>query len=521
MNPDGNNALDETIAITYEVRVRNVLGNQQNTMLNNSAVFSWQTSDQSTNPLASTPHPASFGPVQAPNVTVVEPQINTTKSVSPTSGADAGDLVTYTINFQSLASRPTAFDTVFTDQLPPQLQSYVITGVTDSAGVLGIASFQIAPGNLLQLVPGTTVDMAPDRLVTVTVQGNLISTINPNQTVTNTARAAWTSLDGDLPLIERTGRRIGSDASVLNNYVSQGSVSFNARNVAIAKAIVSTSETSTTANNLLTIGEIVRYRVALTVPEGQTLNLQIQDLLPPGLTFLNDGTATYQTNAPGSLTSSAFDALPGLGVLPGAPTAFDDRHVGSNNSPTADPDNFVTGTDVFFKLATSPTRIGIISRPNRSSSSLMPSRTTRLPGSNDAGDIRNNQARATNNSNNATLATTPLVNSTIVEPNLSVAKTLIGPPTVQAGGPVSFEVVVSAASGTNRTTAFDIVVEDNVPAEIENVIVTVTGTAGHRRGPAGFHHDRERGHDHCRFHGPRQHVDGHHRRDRRGGYSAR
>ena len=118
-NLDGNNAQDETIAITYEVRVRNVLGNQQGTLLNNSAVFGWQTADQSTNPLASTPHGATVGPVQAANVTVVEPQINTSKSVSPTSGADAGDLVTYTINFQSLGSRPTAFDTVFTDPLPP------------------------------------------------------------------------------------------------------------------------------------------------------------------------------------------------------------------------------------------------------------------------------------------------------------------------------------------------------------------------------------------------------------------
>ena len=104
-------------------------------------------------------------------MTVVEPQINTSKSVSPTSGADAGDPVTYTVSFQSLASRPTAFDAVLTDQLPAQLESYVITGVTDSAGLLGIGYFEIAAGNLLQLVPRTTVDMAPGRLVTVTVTG--------------------------------------------------------------------------------------------------------------------------------------------------------------------------------------------------------------------------------------------------------------------------------------------------------------------------------------------------------------
>ena len=360
------------------------------------------------------------------------------------------------------------------------MQRQLLDGSAEGFNVVVCINSEITSANLVQLIPGTTVDIAPGRLVTVTVQGNLIPTINPNQTVTNTARAAWTSLNGDLPLIERTGADgPGPDASVLNNYVSQGTVSFNAQNVAIAKAIVSTSETSTTANNLLTIGEIVRYRVALTVPEGQTLNLQIQDILPPGLTFLNDGTATYQTNAPGSLTSSAFDALPGLGVLPGAPTAFDDRHVGSNNSPTADADVFSTGTDVFFKFATLTNTDRNNSTPEQiivEFNAIADNNSTAE--SNDAGDVVANRARATNNQNNANLATTPPVNSTIVEPNLSVAKTLIGPPTVQAGGPVSFEVVVSAASGATRTTAFDIVVADNVPAQIENVVVTVTGTTG-------------------------------------------
>ena len=183
---------------------------------------------------------------------------------------------------------------------------------------------------------GTTVDMAPGRLVTVTVQGNLISTINPNQTVTNTARAAWTSLDGDLPLIERTGADgPGPDATVLNNYVSQGSVSFNAQERSDCEGDSLHIRSLHRRQQSLTIGEIVRYSVTLTVPEGQTPNLQIQDLLPTGLTFLNDGTATYRTNAAGkpdfSRLSGRFrDCLPG--VLPGAPTPFDDSHVGSNSS---------------------------------------------------------------------------------------------------------------------------------------------------------------------------------------------
>ena len=179
---------------------------------------------------------------------------------------------------------------------------------------------------------------------------------------------------------ERTGAVGHPDATVLNNYVSQATVSFNAQNVAIAKAIVSTSETSTAANNLLTIGEIVRYRVTLTVPEGQIQNLQIQDLLPTGLTFLNDGTATYQTNAQGSLTSSDFNTLPGLGVLPGVATAFDDHHVGSITRRPPIPTVLSREPTSSSSLPLLPTRIGIMPRPNRSSLSLMPSRITRLRG---------------------------------------------------------------------------------------------------------------------------------------------
>ena len=75
-----------------------------------------------------------------------------------------------------------------------------------------------------------------------------------------------------------------------------------------------------------------------------------------------------------------------------------------------------------------------------------------------------------------------------MEPNLSVAKTVKSafdlttvPPSVLAGGTISFDIVITAADPAttpNTTTAFDVRMQDAVPLEIENVVTTITGTTG-------------------------------------------
>ena len=60
----------------------------------------------------------------------------------------------------------------------------------------------------------------------------------------------------------------------------------------VAASVIGTSLTSTQGNNV-TIGEIVRYRVATTIPFDNTqyASLDLSAALPAGLSFLNDGTA--------------------------------------------------------------------------------------------------------------------------------------------------------------------------------------------------------------------------------------
>ena len=44
------------------------------------------------------------------------------------------------------------------------------------------------------------------------------------------------------------------------------------------------------------IGEIVRFRLVTVIPEGTTLNFQIQDLLPVGLTYIGNPSVVFVTN---------------------------------------------------------------------------------------------------------------------------------------------------------------------------------------------------------------------------------
>ena len=64
---------------------------------------------------------------------------------------------------------------------------------------------------------------------------------------------------------------------------------------AYAKCIQATSELHTTTPDAA-IGEIVRFRLITVIPEGTTLNFQIQDLLPVGLTYIGNPSVVFVTN---------------------------------------------------------------------------------------------------------------------------------------------------------------------------------------------------------------------------------
>ena len=138
----------------------------------------------------------------------------------------------------------------------------------------------------------------------------------------NTATLTWTSLPGphnthDTRLspyndvsTERTGDT-GDPGGSANTYLATSSKRVDVLQPAPVKSVVTTSEPGTPGTTNLAIGEIVRYRVSVVIPEGVTPNVSIQDKLDPGLRYLNDGTTkvAFVTNDAG-MTSSTLSSDP-------------------------------------------------------------------------------------------------------------------------------------------------------------------------------------------------------------------
>jgi hypothetical protein len=102
---------------------------------------------------------------------------------------DAGDLIDYTITFSHTAgSQGTAYDAVLTDTLPIDpfgsgslILTPTVLSVTDSAGTLTTADFTLTGSNATSwtLSNPTPVDVAPGRVVMITVRGTLSNAAMP------------------------------------------------------------------------------------------------------------------------------------------------------------------------------------------------------------------------------------------------------------------------------------------------------------------------------------------------------
>jgi fimbrial isopeptide formation D2 family protein/uncharacterized repeat protein (TIGR01451 family) len=105
-NSNTDDAAVETITLVYRVVTLNVTGNQAGTLLNNSASLTWTGGSS----IAS-----------AANVTVIEPTVTTTKTVSG-SPFDAGNTGTFTITLANpAANSTTAHDVTWSDNIPTGL----------------------------------------------------------------------------------------------------------------------------------------------------------------------------------------------------------------------------------------------------------------------------------------------------------------------------------------------------------------------------------------------------------------
>ena len=359
---------------------------------------------------------------------------------SNVAGLDAGDTVRFVIVIENIGtSYRGAFNVQLRDELP--------AGLTFTSGSLRIVDGSGAALSFTR--PDGTAASDADIF---TAAGIRLS--DPGSTPVDADGVAGGAIDGYNASSGRNIAVVSFDASVDNDAysrlvsgnltnvgvledftnVSSGGASYlpgsaklsdNAtialRNAAVSKSIVATSESSTSGNNVA-IGEIVRYRLQVTVPEGNLANFKLVDALPSGLSFLNDGTAS----------APIFSAGVSSTLRPLTPTVSGSNLTWDFGTLTnSDRDNTIDDTIAleFNALVTN--------------SSGNTNGTTRR----NTGTVSYTGGSANGNTD-----------VKISEPAITISKAVSPTSNVQAGDSLTYTVTVSNAA--NRADAFDLVLND-------------------------------------------------------------
>jgi large repetitive protein len=216
-------------------------------------------------------------------------------------GADAGDVATFRITVENTGGSG-AYQVKVTDTAVANLSSCTLVAVKDGLGanlahnatlgaafpVAGVTLANPLPKNDANPVGGGAPYNTDTALIDVSCPVNAASGFNIN--LVNTANVVWAAAIDSVTLYPQ----ISDTASVTTS------------NPLPVKQLLSTSEAHT-ANPNVVVGEVIRYRLSVAVPEGGPFTYTIQDSLPAGLQFLNDGSTKFalvsQTGS--GLTSSA------------------------------------------------------------------------------------------------------------------------------------------------------------------------------------------------------------------------
>lgn len=482
-NANRVNNVDETITIEYVAVVLNVAGNQGGILLNNEARFYQDTATT----------PVQLGAAQnAPTVTVIEPTVTVAKAFTiptPPATGDAGNPFTFTIMLTNTSGRD-AFEVTLDDTIPALMTGVTLNTVTDTDSQVTLSNFSLV-GNVLTTTTPFDFPADPTRSIVLTFSGTISYAANPGQAITNTAVARWSSMDGNIT--NRSAHSTNDDERTgtypvvqPNDYTSTSAATFTVDSASSAKSIITTSEVhtpetgngsnDTTEARPVTIGEIVRFRLVQPVPEGTSPNFQVRDLLPTGMTFIEGGTIQYGFVYDNVVTSSAVGTLPIPAVVTtGACQIADtsvavacvlpDANIGDSGVTNADPDTYITSTDVYFKFGdlsnndSDPSQEYVVIEFN----ALIDNSDPPPPYNNNAGNTTfNTSAVYVNGAQNGSIS--PAVYVRIVEPLLNPTKTAL-PASGDAGDVITYTLVFSN-TGANASTAYEVTLTDTVPGKM-------------------------------------------------------
>ena len=447
VNSNTDNGVDEVIVIEFTTVTLNVQENQAGATIENTAYFSWESGIVS---------------ASASELIVVEPNLTNNKAASPASG-DAGDLITFTITVTNPAGGTDSYDVTLDDIV---LQSKMTYQIGSFQNISGLAPTSIAETPDLN---ASWDEFPAGSNSQFSFTATLNTSVTPNDRLTNHAVLKFTSLPGDPgqqstynteDSYERTGDETDPGAD-LNDYFVVDSTYVDIIIPSPDKYLIDTSEPDTyTAGTDLAIGEIARYRLSTIIPEGTSSGLQIHDLLPAGLLYLNDGTARLAFVSNGSgITSSIITSCTNDSGSAGDPTSLPTGSVdctfpaGSvTNGGTGEA--FTSGSDPWFDFG------NLTNSDNDTDKEFVVVEFNALAVNvieSQSGTILSNNYRVYEGGEQ--VADSASLDVTIVEPQISMDKTVTSGP-YEAGDVLTYTITISNAAAANSSTAFELEIND-------------------------------------------------------------
>ena len=445
--------------IQVTVQLNNSLINQNTVTFNNTANYTYNR----INGVVGSQTPGQ--PSTTANMTVVEPHISSITKVADNVAPPSGSTITYSVTLaaQGGAGYSDVFDVSLVDNLDLGL-TYVLgsASVTVGAGVAAdnvigdpdiVGDGVTTPQTLSWDLNNSDIDIVAGTSVTISYSVQL-SAVLAGTTLSNTAVAQWTSLDGS-SVVERNGSNgIGG----LNDYIT-ASVIETVTTPGVTATISKTrnSDTYGAGDDNVRIGDIVDYELRLTLSEGTFGNLVLVDTLPQGLKFegivsinSDTGPAPYIAVAPFIHADITAASVVEAGDATTGPTTV----TWSPGSITNQPNNGLSDDFIIVYRA-------------RVLNNVLPQSTLSIPLNNTVDMSYATAIGTVTQSDNDTIITA-------LQPQLTVSKSAApagGDTSIDAGELVNYTVDI-VNSGT--APAYDVVLQDIIPAGMRNGAATVT-----------------------------------------------
>ncbi len=279
--PGTNGLNNATISIIFNATVLNTNINQEGAVIPNNVTFNFTNASGTNQKLTGV----------GPNLTVITPQLSTTKIANPTS-VEGGQTVNFTIQVNNnVTNGAPSYDVQITDPLIGYNNLDILSIVPSNSTM---SYYNNSTSNLLNI---TISELDPNQYLNVTYQANLNNNVTYGQQVNNTVTATGTSLPGDYGTNNATpgapgttnGKRTGDSsqpAGNVNNIIANSTAVTTVRSPTISKNV------NGQKNMNLTIGGTTNENIIASLPEGTTNDLEVVDQLPVGLQF---GDFSYTT----------------------------------------------------------------------------------------------------------------------------------------------------------------------------------------------------------------------------------